>query len=241
MKVKIGPYKNWIGPYQIAEKILFWIPKYDKKTYDYTDTYDKYVHGFGEWLAKDRKGNDSRLTKLCQWIDSKRKRTIEVKIDYYDTWSMDHTLAYIILPALKQLRDTTHGSAMVDMEDVPEAMRTTDHETWEDQQCFDFYHESDLQKIQCGVHDRWRWVLDEMIWAFEQIVDDDNDSQFHSGEHDIEWVPHSFDEEGKPKYYEMKKGSKDTHVFDAEGYIKHHERIKNGLRLFGKYYQGLWD
>ena len=24
MKVKIGPYKNWFGPYQLAEKILFW-------------------------------------------------------------------------------------------------------------------------------------------------------------------------------------------------------------------------
>jgi len=29
MKVYIGPYVDWIGPYQIAEKILFWIPKYD--------------------------------------------------------------------------------------------------------------------------------------------------------------------------------------------------------------------
>lgn len=171
----------------------------------------------------------------------RKNRKIDIRIDKYDTWSMDHTLALIILPMLKQLRDTTHGSHLVDLEDVPESMRTIDHEEWDCQSCFDFYHEPNLQKIQCDVHDRWRWVLDEMIWAFEQIVDDDNDAQFHSGKHDIVWEPHSFDEEGKPKYYEMKKGPNDTHVFDAEGYHKHHERINNGLRLFGKYYRGLWD
>jgi len=27
MKVKIGPYTNYIGPFQIAEKILFWKDK----------------------------------------------------------------------------------------------------------------------------------------------------------------------------------------------------------------------
>jgi hypothetical protein len=207
MKVVIGKYTNYIGPYQIAEKLLFWIPKYDENNrFEYTKAYDKYVHGFGEWLAEIE-----WLNNFCQWIDSERKRTIKIKIDYWDTWSMDNTLALIILPMLKQLRDTSHGSAMVDMEDVPESMRVTDHEEWDSQECFDFYHESDLQKIQCDVHDRWRWVMDEMIWAFEQIVDNSSEDKFH--------------ENG----------------FDVEGYKKHRARVDNGLRLFGRYYQGLWD
>lgn len=171
----------------------------------------------------------------------RKNRKIDIRIDKYDTWSMDHTLALIILPMLKQLRDTTHGSHLVDLEDVPESMRTIDHEEWNCQSCFDFYHEPNLQKIQCDVHDRWRWVLDEMIWAFEQLNDEDNDAQFHSGEHDIEWVPFEYDENGEPKYYEMKYGPNHTAVFDEEGYRKHHERINNGLRLFGKYYRGLWN
>ena len=29
MKVYIGPYTNWVGPYQIAEKILFWMDRYE--------------------------------------------------------------------------------------------------------------------------------------------------------------------------------------------------------------------
>ena len=39
----------------------------------------------------------------------------------------------------------------------------------------------------------------------------------------------------------MKKGPNDTSHFDDEGYKKHQERITNGLKLFGKYYQALWD
>jgi len=129
-----------------------------------------------------------------------KNRKVKIHIDSYDTWSMDHTLALIILPMLKRLKETASGSPDVDLEDVPESMRLINHQTYDDQLCFDYYHEPDLQKIQCDVHDRWRWVLDEMIWAFKQIVKDD--------------------------------------------FIKNHERrerINNGLRLFGKYYQGLWD
>jgi len=37
------------------------------------------------------------------------ERKIKVQIDKWDTWSLDHTLAHIIHPALIQLRDTTHG------------------------------------------------------------------------------------------------------------------------------------
>lgn len=241
MKIHIGPYKNWVGPYQIAEKILFWIPKYDKNNFEYTKAYDKYVHNFGTWLAEDKNGNDSWLTKVCQWIDSKRKRTIKIKIHDYDIWSMDSTLALIILPMLKQLRDKKNGSQIVDLEDVPESMRTIDHEEWQDQQCFEFYHEPNLQKIQCDLHDRWNWVLDEMIWAFEQLNDEDNDAQFHSGNSDYKSVPCAWDSDGKPTMYTFENGPNHTAVFDAEGYRKHHERIQNGLRLFGRYYSGLWD
>jgi hypothetical protein len=84
--------------------------------------------------------------------------------------------------------------------------------------------------------------MDEMIWAFEQLADDDNDAQFHTGKHDTVWVPsNELDDKGKPLTYEMKKGPKDTSKFDKKGYMKHHERIRNGTRLFGKYYQNLWD
>jgi len=31
-----------------------------------------------------------------------------------------------------------------------------------------------------------------------------------------------------------------TSTLDKEGFAAHHERIQNGLRLFGKYYRALW-
>jgi hypothetical protein len=66
------------------------------------------------------------------WIHSKQKRTVKVRIDSYDTWNMDSTLAHIVLPMLKQLIDNTHGSGMVDLEDVPAELRGTSHESWDD-------------------------------------------------------------------------------------------------------------
>jgi hypothetical protein len=39
----------------------------------------------------------------------------------------------------------------------------------------------------------------------------------------------------------MKKGPNDTYVCDYDGIQKVHDRMQNGFRLFGKYYQGLWD
>ena len=65
MKVHIGPYKNWFGPYQLAEKLLFWMDK-DK---------DDKVHDFGSWLAGENR--DSVLLKVMRWIDSIPKEDTE--------------------------------------------------------------------------------------------------------------------------------------------------------------------
>jgi hypothetical protein len=83
--------------------------------------------------------------------------------------------------------------------------------------------------------------MSEMIWAFEQLCDEDHDAQFHTGEYDMKSVPCEWDENGKPTMFTFEKGPNDTSHFDIEGYQKHNERINNGLRLFGKYYRGLWD
>ena len=130
MKVYIGRYKNWFGPYQLAEKLMFWLDKDDDR-----------VFRFGEFLAHGRAGlsdkevrrkelPETRLYKFLQWIESKRSRNIKIKIDYWDTWSMDHTLALIALPMLKQLKEKKHGSQIVDLEDVPEYLRGTTTEDY---------------------------------------------------------------------------------------------------------------
>ena len=59
------------------------------------------------------------------FTDDGEAQEMSIHIDEYDTWSMDHTLAPIILPMLKQLKETKHGSPEVDDADVPEELRST--------------------------------------------------------------------------------------------------------------------
>jgi len=79
------------------------------------------------------------MTVIMNVMDVIHPKIDYVKIDRWDTWSMDHTLAKIILPMLKQLKDTKHGSAIVDLEDVPEELRGTSTPDYDDQLTFDFY------------------------------------------------------------------------------------------------------
>ena len=48
-----------------------------------------------------------------------RKNKAEtIVIHDYDTWNIDVTLAHIIVPMLKQLKEKKHGAPFVDNEDV---------------------------------------------------------------------------------------------------------------------------
>jgi hypothetical protein len=208
MRVYISNYRNhWISPYTILEKVLFWLD-WDNISYD------------EPWV--ERWAN--RLEPMCQgwkWIlDLVHPRIEHVKIHKSDTWSMDSTLAMITLPMLRQLQATKHGAPMVDDEDVPENLRSTSAPAKENEWDTDANHFL-----------RWDWVLAEMIWAFEQKVSDDDESEFFD---------HS-------ECGDIKDFVKDTNEYlsrsrvDWDGLKRHQERKQNGFRLFGKYYQALWD
>jgi hypothetical protein len=78
---------------------------------------------------------------------------------------------------------------------------------------------------------RWDWILDEIIWAFEQKTDDDADSKFFD---------HS--ECGDEKFPWNKDGQYVSKIkYDKEGHRAWADRKANGFRLFGKYYENLWD
>lgn len=244
MKVYISNYRNhWYSPYTWIDYAFFWTDWSkcsrnrhaiinDEKYIEHPEWVDKVT----DFLAPISRGIQTILDKIHPPIKY-------VKIDRWDTWSMDHTLAHIILPMLKQLRDTKHGSPMVDIEDVPEYMRTTTTEDWDSQKVFDFYNEDVSDGY--DIHKRWDWVLNEMIFAFEHIVDDTWKESFSSGEIDMTWIPVDKDGNEVPKgehsFYQMGHGPKHTYVCDYEGMQKVEDRVQNGLRLFGKYYSGLWD
>jgi hypothetical protein len=189
-----------------------------------------------EWTEKwaDRL---TPVSRAIQWVWDRVHPAIKyVKIDRYDTWSMDHTLADIVLPMLKQLKEKQHGAGFVDDSDVPEGigLRSTEAAPKENEYDTDSNHFA-----------RWNWVMDEMIFAFECKVDDSWQDAFREGEHDILWVPVDADgnevPKGEHKYTEMRHGPNDTYKCDYDGMKKVEERIQNGFRLFGRYYQNLWD
>ena len=240
MKVKIGKYINWVGPYQIADKVFFWVDKYpelrdncDKleKRWDYRahQWFGEFLsYGFqkkdpnNKYLEDNRK--DSWLSRLCSWIYNKRKRAIKVHIDKWDTWSMDHTLAYIITPMLKQLQETKHGAPFVDDEDVPEELKSTSAPPKENDYDTDGNH-----------FKRWDYVLNEMIWTFEEHAKDDEPNFWIEEPVGMYFEPC----EDNPKLSEMKYDKEGK--FDQDAYNAYHARKANGFKLFGKYYQGLWD
>lgn len=131
------------------------------------------------------------------WFD-KQEQKVKVRIDRWDTWAMDETLTHIIVPMLKQLKTTKHGSPHVDSEDVPSHLQGT----------YNFYGNNynlfpeDSAAYYDLIHKRWDWVMDEMIWTFEMAL-------------------------VEPNGFMLSKEDQN--------------RMQNGYRLFGKYFQGLWD
>ena len=219
MKVYISGYRNhWVSPYTVLEKVFFW------REIDYDEPIIE------KWSG--------RLNPICvawqKFLDFVHPKIDYVKIDRYDTWSMDHTLGSIALPMLKQLKAIKHGAPFVDDEDVPDDIKSTSAPPKENEWDVDENH-----------FKRWDWVMDEMIFAFEHKLDDSWQDAYRSGVHDTVWKP--VDAKGnevpkaEAKYFQMDKGPNDTYECDYDGMAVVEKRIKNGFRLFGKYYQGLWD
>jgi hypothetical protein len=182
MKVKIGPYNSCYGLYQVA------------RLFKYVGVSRETCEDIAVWLS------ETWVNDFFEWIFSKRTRKIKVHIDNYDIWNADHTMALIIHPILIKIRESKHGSLFVDDEDVPENIRSTSAKPKKDELDTDEFY-----------HNRWEWVLDEMIYAFSTIIDEDFGEQFFK-----------------------------ENVFQKENYEETKKRIDNGFRLFGKYYRGLW-
>lgn len=145
-----------------------------------------------------------------------KQRKISVQIDPWDTWSADHTLALIIAPLLQKMKDDKHGSPNVDDMDVPEHLRSTAAPATENGWDTDD-----------NWHLRWDYVLDEMLWAMQQLSSDNNDDQFYD---------HSEVDETKGIMEQV-----NAIKVDIQGLIAHRERIQKGCELFGKYFQALWS
>lgn len=246
MKIYIGGYINHWDMKRLEQ--WWYQTRYQKYDWELSKKeLDKYDHAFEKFSDFWR----DHVCRPVNWFKNLFPRISYIKIDKYDTWSADSTLAPIILPMLKQLRETKHGAPFTEDADVPEHFRSTAARSKENEWDTDDFHFA-----------RWNWILDEMIWTFEQLVDEDNDDQFYKGESDILWQAidandnpigpahglgekpqevEDAEENDSQLLYRLVDGPKHTRTLDFEAMKAHHERIGNGLRLFGVYFRALWD
>jgi hypothetical protein len=199
--------------------VLFYKKWTDPEFDLYDDKNDKYT----DWLVKP-------MELVRKFLDFVHPKIDYVKIDKWDTWSMDSTLGMIALPMLKQLQASKHGAPYVDDEDVPEELKSTSAPAKENEWDTDDNH-----------FKRWDWVMDEMIFAFEHHVDTKWEEEYSKGKWSTKMEACEWDENGKAKMYKMVNNDDHTHETDYEALKVVHERIANGFKLFGKYYRNLWD
>ena len=148
---------------------------------------------------------------------SKTPQKIEVKVEKWDTWNMDWTIATIAHPMLIQLKETKHGAPMVDDDDVPDHLKSTAAEPKKLEHDIDSNHFA-----------RWDYVLDEMIWAMYEIAN---------------YLP---GEDAFFDHYEVNENSCITEQvrqikMDRDKLDTYRARLTNATSLFGKYFMNLWD
>ena len=114
----------------------------------------------------------------------------------YELDSRLHHSSYV-----ETTKKNKHSAPDVDDKDVPKKLRFTSTSTKKNEWDIDDNWDA-----------RWDWVLDEMIWVFNQKAFSQRE-----WEDQIENTPE-----------DIRPGA-------------HEKRMKNSFRLFGKYYQNLWD
>lgn len=215
------PIRRWIRNYEWHRGEILDDPFYDLEE---GDDLDRAVYKI---LTTMERIFDPLNTWWSNFRDTKK-----VTVDYRDIWNAGETIAIVIVPVLKKLKEHKHGSPFVHREDVPEHLRPTEEPSdlngWTDN----------------TVHERWEWVLDEMIWAFEQELYDWESQYCHNSDQlDMGFVKKGDEPEGFTSitFNYQKDPTKPPYHRDREGIKAHQERIENGRRLFAKYYGGLWD
>ena len=149
MKVYIGKYRNRLtcniySKYMDKKYGLTEWPEEQSKLEDFLEKLDDYIQDFLNIFNKI-------------YFDKRKDQIKYIKIDNWDVWSMDTTLADIILPMLIKIKEDHHGAPYVDIEDVPEFLHPT---------------ETPKYDVDNTHFERWVWVLDEMIFAFSSKTRD---------------------------------------------------------------------
>jgi len=138
MKIRIYKYPDWFGVHHLVD---IFVKDEDK------------AHA----LANKIDNKFPQINNFFNWIYNKRVRKDKIKIEPFDTWSLDITLAKIVVPMLHQLVATKHGAPNTDNEDVPESLRSEEPE------------DGSTSPTHFA---KWDWIMEEMIYGFEFVLED---------------------------------------------------------------------
>ena len=114
------------------------------------------------------------------------------------------------------------------------SVRIDDHDTWSMDHTLAHVIHPMLVQLKATQHgypnglteQEWDDILDEMIWTFEQKCRDNWEDDFYGD------------------YIEDPKNGSMAGSFewiDHDGMKAHQTRMTNGFKLFGEYYENLWD
>lgn len=124
----------------------------------------------------------------------RKKRGIYTKFKDSETWGLYMVIAQFILPRLKRFKKLNNGVPMSLFFDKEDKIHGDDVD-WQDRAAKE-----------------WDSILDEMIWSFEQIVDDSD--------------PEKLENETNEEYVDRCR--------------MWNNNVQHGLELFAKYFLGLW-
>ena len=144
-------------------------------------------------------------------------RVIDIHIDDYDVWGMDSTLAIIIVPMIERLKEKTHGAPCIEANEVPERLVSMEvDDNWDGPG----EHDNNIFKT-------WNNVLDEFIWVFSRIREDDI-------------IERNTAESATVGYEKHTMFGNTWYANDAK-IEEEYKRVQEGCELFGKFFQNLWD
>lgn len=148
----------------------------------------------------------------------------EVILDKEDTWNMDFTVATIVAPLIKQLRETTHSYAAIDKEDVPQEL----HQTYGTQG-----EHTEKYSVQA-----YEWVLNEIEWAMNEISNENkNEPPYHTKTGTMEFGEIDLKTRTGPLIFDGWESTPES-VAANKAY---HDRIQGACVLLGKYLTTMWD
>jgi hypothetical protein len=220
MRVKIGPYKNWFGPYQFAD-LLQYVGVSEDTCYKIGERIPAWPFLFIEKI--------------------KPKRTVKVHVDKYDIWSADHTLAAVIGPVLRAMigkKQGVPGNMLPDEYNV----LVSSKEFWKEDTDGPLHRKANMMLDEAS--EKWESLLEHMAWSFEEYNKDDWDEQYWSGELG-DWKVEETSEIAVDPVTEKKETVSRSLNFgnrtcDWDARQKHWEKMHDGIKLFGEHFPSLW-